>query len=65
MSEKDRPWVRVEFPLTQAAFEPTDISRYQGISFDVRGEAAARILVQGYAIRNADQWAATKPKEQS
>jgi len=59
MAEKEHPWVRVEFPLTQAAFEPTDISRYQGISFDVRGEASARVLVQSYSIRNSDQWAAS------
>jgi len=59
MAEKEHPWVRVEFPLTQAAFEPTDISRYQGISFDVRGESSARVLVQSYSIRNSDQWAAS------
>jgi imidazolonepropionase-like amidohydrolase len=59
MAEKEHPWVRVEFPLTQAAFEPADVSKYQGISFDVRGEASARVLVQSYAIRNSDQWAAS------
>ena len=59
MSDRERPWVRVEFPLTQGAFEPADISRYQGVSFDVRGETAARVLVQSYSIRNSDQWAAS------
>jgi imidazolonepropionase-like amidohydrolase len=59
MSDRDHPWVRVEFPLTQAAFEPADVSRYQGVSFDVRGEAAARLLVQTYGTRNSDQWAAS------
>jgi hypothetical protein len=58
MADKERPWVRVEFPLTAAAFESADVSRYQGVSFDVRGEAAARVLVQTYGIRSSDQWAA-------
>jgi imidazolonepropionase-like amidohydrolase len=59
MSDREHPWVRVEFPLTQAAFEPADVSRYQGVSFDVRGEAAGRFLIQSYGLRNSDQWAAS------
>jgi imidazolonepropionase-like amidohydrolase len=58
LSDKEHPWVRVEFPLTQGAFEPADVSRYQGVSFDARGEAAARLLVQTYSVRNSDHWAA-------
>jgi hypothetical protein len=59
MADKPRPWVRVEFPLTAAAFEPADVSRYQGVSFDVRGEAAGRLLVHTYSVRsNSDAWAA-------
>jgi imidazolonepropionase-like amidohydrolase len=57
LSDKEHPWVRVEFPLTPGSFEPADVSRYQGVSFDVRGEAAARLLVQTYSVRNSDHWA--------
>ena len=57
MADKDRPWVRVEFPLTQGAFEPADISKYQGVSFDVRGEAGARLMIQTYG--RGDAWSAS------
>jgi imidazolonepropionase-like amidohydrolase len=58
-ADKDHPWVRVELPLTQAAWVPADVSRYQGVSFEVRGEAAARLLVQTYGVRaTGDPWAA-------
>src|SRR5262249_33508367 len=56
MAEKDHPWVRVEFPLTQGAFEPADISKYEGVSFDVRGESAARLMIQTYG--RSDMWSA-------
>jgi imidazolonepropionase-like amidohydrolase len=59
LADKEHPWVRVEFPLTPGSFEPGDVSRYQGVSFDVRGEAAARLLVQTYGVRNSDHWAAS------
>ena len=58
LADKDRPWVRVEMPLTVGAFELADVSRYTGLSFDVRGEAAARLLVQTYGVRGSDAWAA-------
>jgi imidazolonepropionase-like amidohydrolase len=59
LAEKEHPWVRVELPLTPGAFELADVTRYAGISFDVRGEAAARLLVQTYRERNSDAWAST------
>jgi len=59
LADKEHPWVRVEFPLTPGAFELADVSRYAGISFDVRGEAAARVIVQTYGVRNSDAWTST------
>ena len=58
MADKDRPYVRVEFPLTPGAIAPADLSGYTGVSFDVRGEAAGRLLVQAYHVRNMDAYAA-------
>ncbi len=58
MADKDRPFVRVEFPLTPGAISPADLSAYTGVSFDVRGEAAGRLLVQAYHVRNMDAYAA-------
>ena len=57
MAEKPRPFVRVEFPLTPGAFELADISPYAGISFDVRGDAAASVLIQTYGGRASGAWA--------
>jgi imidazolonepropionase-like amidohydrolase len=56
MADKEHPWVRLELPLTPGALELADVTRYTGISFDVRGEAAARLLVQTYGVRNSDSW---------
>ncbi|MCX6626935.1 MAG: CIA30 family protein [Candidatus Solibacter sp.] len=58
MADKDRPYVRVEFPLTAGAIAPADLSGYTGVSFEVRGEAAGRLLVQAYHVRSTDAYAA-------
>jgi hypothetical protein len=58
LADKERPYVRVEFPLTAGATVPADLSGYSGVSFDVRGEAAGRLLVQAYHVRSTDAYAA-------
>jgi hypothetical protein len=58
LADKDRPYVRVEFPLTPGAIEPADLSGYSGVSFEVRGEAAGRLLVHAYHVRSTDAYAA-------
>ena len=58
LASKDRPYVRVEFPMTPGAIAPADLSGYTGVSFDVRGEAIGRLLVQAYHVRNTDAYAA-------
>jgi uncharacterized cupredoxin-like copper-binding protein len=58
LANKERPYVRVEFPLTPGAIAPADLSGYSGVSFDVRGEAVGRLLVQAYHVRNTDAYAA-------
>jgi imidazolonepropionase-like amidohydrolase len=45
LAAKDRPWVRLEVPLTPGGIELGDSSQFTGISFDVRGEGAHRLLV--------------------
>ena len=60
MADKERPNVRVEFPFSPGAIEPADLSGYAGVQFEVRGEAACRLLVNAYGNRTAsDPWAAT------
>ncbi|MEO8372978.1 MAG: amidohydrolase family protein [Candidatus Solibacter sp.] len=54
MADREHPFVRAEFPLTPGAILPADLSAYSGISFDVRGEAAARVLMPAYHVRSND-----------
>jgi hypothetical protein len=58
LANKERPFVRVEFPLTAGAIAPADLSGYRGVAFDVRGEAVGRLLVQTYHVRSTDAYAA-------
>jgi len=53
LAAKERPYVRLELPLTPGAVEAADVSAHKGVSFDVRGEAAGRMLayVPGAAAR--------------
>ncbi|MGD0776575.1 MAG: hypothetical protein ABSC05_27480 [Candidatus Solibacter sp.] len=57
LADKDRPYVRVEFPLTPGGVSPADAC-CAGISFDMRGEAVGRLLVQTFHVRNNDAYAA-------
>ena len=58
MAARDRPFVRMEFPLTPGAVELADVSAYSGVSFDARGEGAYRLIVNSYGIRAADPYLA-------
>jgi len=59
MADKERPNVRIEFPLTQGAILPADVTGFAGVEFEVRGEAACRLLINAYGNRTAaDPWAA-------
>jgi hypothetical protein len=62
MSDRERPYVRVEFPLNPGAILPTDLSGFAGVQLEIRGEAAARLMVNAYGNRTAsDMWAAAVP----
>jgi imidazolonepropionase-like amidohydrolase len=59
MAEKDRPWVRVDFPLTPGGVELADVSKYSGVQFEIRGEAVGRLISLNYGVTTiADPWAA-------
>lgn len=45
LAAKERPWVRLELPLTPGGVEFADASPFTGITFDVRGEGSHRLLV--------------------
>jgi len=56
MAVRERPFVRVEFPLTPGAVEPADLTQYTGVSFDARGEGAYRLIVNTYGLRVPDPY---------
>ncbi|MEO8597143.1 MAG: amidohydrolase family protein [Candidatus Solibacter sp.] len=58
LADREHPYVRAEFPLTQGAIRPADLSAFSGVSFEVRGEAAARLLISAYHVRGSDAFAA-------
>ncbi|MCU1235538.1 MAG: amidohydrolase [Candidatus Solibacter sp.] len=58
MAAKERPYVRAELPLTPGAIELADVSRYSGISFEVRGEGEGRLAVNAYHVRNGGAYMA-------
>ncbi|NOT62989.1 MAG: amidohydrolase family protein, partial [Acidobacteria bacterium] len=52
MAEKDRPYARVNLPLSRGAVEPVDARAFRGIRFDVRGAGDYRLLVATYDTRS-------------
>ncbi|HWC98466.1 MAG TPA: amidohydrolase family protein [Candidatus Sulfopaludibacter sp.] len=58
MAAKDRPFVRMEFPLTPGAVELADLTQFTGLSFDARGEGAYRLIVNSYGVRAPDPYLA-------
>jgi len=48
MAEKDRPFARVNVPLSKGAVEPVDAREFRGVKFDVRGDGDYRLLTPTY-----------------
>jgi len=54
MSSAERPFVRVQVPLTRGAVEPADARPWRGVRFDARGDGGAyRLVVPTYAVRDS------------
>jgi imidazolonepropionase-like amidohydrolase len=52
MSEKDKPFIRINVPLSRGAVEPVDAREFRGLRFDVRGEGDYRLVIPTYKIRD-------------
>jgi imidazolonepropionase-like amidohydrolase len=52
MSEKERPFARVNIPLSRGAVEPVDAKAFRGVQFDVRGDGEYRLIVPIYNTRS-------------
>jgi imidazolonepropionase-like amidohydrolase len=51
MSEKERPYARINLPLSRGAVEPVNARAFRGIRFDARGAGDYRLLVPTYDTR--------------
>lgn len=58
MSEKDRPFARINIPLSKGAIEPVDAREFRGVRFDVRGDGDYRLIVPTFNIRSNAQFSA-------
>lgn len=58
MSEKQRPFARLDLPLSPGAIEPVDASAFKGVRFECRGEGEYRLIVAARAVRDYDPFAA-------
>ncbi len=63
MSEKDRPFGRVDIPLSRGAIEPVDASAFRGAQFEARGDGDYELIVSAYGapdlhatFKAAPQW---------
>lgn len=56
MSEKERPFARVNVPLSRGAIEPVDARAFRGVQFDARGEGEYRMIVPIYNTRSASSY---------
>lgn len=51
-SEKDRPYLRINLPLSRGAIEPVDARAFRGIRFEARGEGAYTLRVPTANVRD-------------
>jgi hypothetical protein len=58
MAEIDSPYARLNLPLSPAAIEPVDASRFKGIEFEARGEGEYRLVIPSRAVRDERYYAA-------
>jgi imidazolonepropionase-like amidohydrolase len=54
----ERPYVRINVPLSRGAIEPVDAGGFRGVSFDVRGEGDYRLLIPTQGARDNVSFAA-------
>jgi imidazolonepropionase-like amidohydrolase len=59
MSYVQRPFVRLNLPLSRGAIEPVDASGFRGLRFEVRGEGNYRLLLPTREIRNSAYYQTT------
>jgi len=59
MSATERPFIRINVPLSRGAVEPVDCREFRGLRFDARGEGEYRLIVPTYGVRDYDYFQAS------
>lgn len=52
LSEKERPYLRINLPLSRGAVEPVDARAFRGVKFDVRGAGDYTLIVPTARVRD-------------
>ncbi len=52
LAEKDRPYLRINVPLSRGAVEPVDARTFRGVRFEVRGEGNYTLSVPTASVRD-------------
>jgi imidazolonepropionase-like amidohydrolase len=52
MSEKERPYLRINVPLSRGAVEPVDANAFRGVRFEVRGEGNYTLIIPTANVRD-------------
>jgi imidazolonepropionase-like amidohydrolase len=58
MSEKDRPYIRINVPLSRGAIEPVDAREFRGVRFDARGDGDYQLIVPTTGVRDSSHFQA-------
>jgi len=58
MSEKPRPYARLDLPLSPGAVEPVDASAFHGVEFEARGDGEYRLMVPVRSARDRSAFSA-------
>lgn len=52
LAEKERPYLRINVPLSRGAVEPVDARAFRGVRFEARGEGNYTLLVPTASVRD-------------
>jgi imidazolonepropionase-like amidohydrolase len=58
-AEKERPYLRINLPLSRGAVEPVDARTFRGVRFEARGEGAYTLLVPTANVRDVGTYQTT------
>jgi hypothetical protein len=58
MAEKERPFIRLDLPLSMGGLEPVDVSRFTGVQFEARGDGGYFLILESRHVRDSAEFRA-------